>query len=74
MSALSTPPLLIAGMHRSGTSLVGSLVQRLGVDLGEDLVPADRNNPRGYQEDAGLVALHGAHMASARSDGPFPVR
>ena len=70
MSALSTPPLLIAGMHRSGTSLVGSLVQRLGVDLGEDLVPADRNNPRGYQEDAGLVALHGALLS--RLAGPAP--
>ncbi len=70
MSASSSPPLLIAGMHRSGTSLVGSLVQRLGVDLGEQLVPADRNNPRGYQEDAGLVALHGALLS--RLVGPAP--
>ena len=70
MSAPPTPPLLIAGMHRSGTSLVGSLMQRLGVDLGEHLVPADRNNPRGYQEDADLVALHGALLA--RLTGPAP--
>ena len=59
-------PLLIAGMHRSGTSLVGSLVSQLGVDLGHDLVPADRNNARGY---------HGnALMAKTALRDPFALR
>ena len=63
-------PLLIAGMHRSGTSLVGSLVSQLGVDLGRDLVPADRNNARGYHEDAGLVKLHGELLGAATGEAP----
>lgn len=29
-----TPPVILIGMHRSGTTLVGSLLQRLGLHLG----------------------------------------
>ena len=32
--------LVILGMHRSGTSALAGLVQLLGVNLGEDLLPA----------------------------------
>ena len=53
------PPVLVAGMHRSGTSLVGGLLSALGVDMGSRLVPADRRNARGYFEDVDVVELHG---------------
>ena len=33
--------VLILGMHRSGTSLLSSLVQSLGISVGECLHPAD---------------------------------
>ncbi len=46
-------------MHRSGTSLVSSLVAGLGVDMGGDLLPADSHNPRGYHEDVEFVRFHG---------------
>jgi glycosyltransferase involved in cell wall biosynthesis len=49
---------LILGMHRSGTSLLGSLVQSLGVDLGDKLFPGDAHNPAGYFEDEECVAIH----------------
>lgn len=42
---------IITGMHRSGTSLTASLFQELGINIGGELVPADRFNPRGYFED-----------------------
>ena len=45
------PPLiLVAGMHRSGTSLAGSILQRLNVELPGTLIAADINNPEGYFE------------------------
>ena len=42
--------LLILGMHRSGTSLLSSLVQSLGINIGDRLVCADMHNPAGYFE------------------------
>lgn len=51
--------VIIAGMHRSGTSLTAGLLRRLGVHLGERLIPADDWNRHGYHEDAELVSFHG---------------
>jgi hypothetical protein len=56
-----TRPLAILGMHRSGTSLVASLVQALGVDLGpdEELLPAHPvDNPVGYFERHDVSVLN----------------
>jgi glycosyltransferase involved in cell wall biosynthesis len=50
--------VIVSGMHRSGTSLTAGLLARLGVDMGTDLVPADRANPRGYFEDRDVVRFH----------------
>jgi len=56
----ASPPgcVIVAGMHRSGTSLVAGLLEALGVDMGTRLVPADRANPRGYFEDLDVVGFH----------------
>jgi glycosyltransferase involved in cell wall biosynthesis len=59
--------VIVAGMHRSGTSLTAGLLERLGVDMGPDLVPADRANRRGYFEDRDVVRLHQRAFA-----GRFP--
>ncbi|MFL6194129.1 MAG: glycosyltransferase [Thermoanaerobaculia bacterium] len=52
-------PLVIAGMHRSGTSLVASYVAALGVRLGDRLLDADARNPHGYFEDVEFRELQG---------------
>jgi glycosyltransferase involved in cell wall biosynthesis len=62
------PPVVIAGMHRSGTSLVASFLSSLGVHMGDKLLPADRRNPHGYFEDADFVALHGRILGAATLD------
>jgi glycosyltransferase involved in cell wall biosynthesis len=49
--------VLILGMHRSGTSLLSSLVQALGIDLGDDLIAGDHHNPAGYFEDRQCVDI-----------------
>jgi len=59
MPSTSSLPVVIAGMHRSGTSLVASYLASLGVHMGDRLLPADPRNPRGYFEDADFVELHG---------------
>ena len=33
--------VVVAGMHRSGTSMVGGMLATLGVDMGRRLIPAD---------------------------------
>jgi glycosyltransferase involved in cell wall biosynthesis len=56
-TASSSAPVIVTGMHRSGTSLVASYMEALGVDLGGVVVPPDENNPRGYHEDVEFLAL-----------------
>lgn len=50
--------ILVAGMHRSGTSALSGALSHLGVVLGGNLVPAADDNPKGYFEHAGVVAVH----------------
>lgn len=53
----SAPLILIVGMHRSGTSLLGSILQQLGLALPGELIEADSHNPEGYYEAAAITAL-----------------
>lgn len=65
----NNPPLIIAGMHRSGTSLAASLVAASGVRLGGRLLPPDAGNPAGYFEDVDLVALQGRILTACTPAG-----
>jgi len=58
-------PILIAGMHRSGTSLLAMCLQQLGLDLGSQLLQADYQNPDGYLEDADIVKLQRSLLQNA---------
>jgi hypothetical protein len=51
-------PLVITGMHRSGTSLVASLFAGAGVHVGTRLIGASRGNDRGHWEDLDFYELH----------------
>ena len=44
-------------MHRSGTSLLAGVLERLGVALPGDVIAGDQHNPSGYFEWADVVAL-----------------
>jgi hypothetical protein len=50
--------LIIAGFHRSGTSLVSQLLHRAGLFLGYDLMGATFSNPHGHFEDIEAYELH----------------
>ena len=62
-------PIVVAGMHRSGTSLVASVLSMLGVSLGSTLLGADRNNPKGYFEDTDFLRLNREMLAAATIAG-----
>ncbi len=64
-------PLCVTGMHRSGTSLMASWVQRCGVNLGEDQLGPDVGNERGHFEDAEFHTIQSEQLLrdSPRSRG-----
>ena len=51
-------PIIITGMHRSGTSLVASLLQEAGLSIGERLLGPSAGNRKGHFEDVDFVELH----------------
>jgi len=54
-------PVLVLGMHRSGTSVLARTLNLLGVAVGDegDLLPAHpTDNPTGYWERSDVVASH----------------
>lgn len=56
----------IAGMHRSGTSLIAGVVERLGVSFGDpdQLMQPGPDNPRGYWENRALKELNDELLAT----------
>lgn len=50
--------ILVAGMHRSGTSATTGALRLAGVALGRELLGPGEDNPKGYWENAGAVAIH----------------
>ncbi len=62
-------PLIITGMHRSGTSFVAELFQSAGLHIGERLFPGDGGNPRGYFEDDEFLTLQRTMLAGACPTG-----
>ncbi len=64
--------LVIAGMHRSGTSLLAALASEAGFDMGGRLLAAGPGNPGGHFEDLDFLDLHDAALA-ARGAAPFAV-
>ena len=70
--------VIIAGMHRSGTSLLANLLARCGVDVGDRLQAASDSNRKGHFEDLDFQNLQRAilHDADPRLlyDAPVDVR
>jgi len=65
--AATTPTrIVVAGMHRSGTSLVARLLRAMGCYAGEEqeLPPPDVFNPTGYWEHRDVWALDEAILAA----------
>ncbi|MCB2081818.1 MAG: glycosyltransferase, partial [Rickettsiales bacterium] len=50
--------VLVLGMHRSGTSVLARLCNLLGAEIGTALLPARKDNEKGFWEHAEIVDLH----------------
>jgi hypothetical protein len=50
--------VIVAGMHRCGTSLMAGLLRQGGVDMGARLLGGGRGNPRGHFEDLEILEFH----------------
>jgi len=50
--------LVIAGMHRSGTSLISNWLNKCGLHLGETLMGAAPSNEEGHFEDMEFLKVH----------------
>jgi hypothetical protein len=58
--------LIICGMHRSGTSLVASVLREAGLDIGQARdAGASPGQPRGHFEDRDFYDLHEAILAAS---------
>jgi hypothetical protein len=55
--------IVVLGMHRSGTSALGGILQTLGFDLGDDLLGPNEFNPTGYWENRSIVRLNDRMLA-----------
>lgn len=62
--SLKNQPIVITGMHRSGTSLTASILQKAGVDIGRELLAAGKGNEIGHFEDVEFLSLHQEFLTS----------
>ncbi|HPI49240.1 MAG TPA: glycosyltransferase [Hyphomonadaceae bacterium] len=59
--------LLVLGMHRSGTSLLAGVLQRLGATWPKTLIAPNASNPKGYGESVAFMRAHDRLLTSAGS-------
>jgi len=63
--------VIILGMHRSGTSMLSSIIHTFGISMGP-AIDLKRNNPQsqplGYWEDQGFVSLNTQIIKAAGGD------
>ena len=55
---MSTTIFTLAGMHRSGTSVIAHWLFQSGFAMGTDLLEAASSNPKGHFEDKEFLELH----------------
>jgi hypothetical protein len=74
--SMSRRCVIVAGMHRSGTSATTRVVNLLGADIASTMLPATPgDNDRGYWESAAVVEIHDQLLRALGSafDDPFPL-
>jgi hypothetical protein len=67
--------IIVAGMHRSGTSATARVINLLGADIAQDLMPAMDANEKGYWESKAVAKIHDGllHELGSSWDDPMPL-
>jgi hypothetical protein len=63
---------LVLCLHRSGSSATAGVMHLLGIHMGEKLLPATRNNPKGHYENSQFVNLNQEILRSIQSNWNQP--
>jgi hypothetical protein len=50
--------ILVLGMHRSGTSCIAGILHAMGLQMGDNLMQPNNENPKGFFEDSDIVYLN----------------
>jgi hypothetical protein len=58
--------LVVAGMHRSGTSVVTQWLKKCGLNVGDELMGAGTGNEQGHFEDVDFLRAHQSLLRSHR--------
>lgn len=61
-----TPGIIVLGMHRSGTSILGGLLNKMGAKAGQPLIQPANDNEKGFFERVDVVLQNDALMKSQR--------
>ena len=68
--------LIVAGFHRSGTSMLTQLLVEAGLFVGDELLGSLPSNPYGHFEDTEVLRIHRGilerHGTDWQWDAPFP--
>lgn len=64
-------PYIIVSVGRSGSSALAGMMYYLGMHMGDNFVPADRNNPGGHWEDKNFKELNLAFIKEHISEDEF---
>ena len=67
MNTNSPDLVVVLGMHRSGTSIITGMLEKLGGSVGETPMPAAPENPDGFWENEEVVLLNEAYLDKLRS-------
>ncbi|GAA6135075.1 hypothetical protein NBRC116188_18650 [Oceaniserpentilla sp. 4NH20-0058] len=64
-------PIVLAGFHRSGTSLASQIIHIAGVSYAIDPMPGNPSNPDGHFEDILTMKLHDGLLLKAGTNWQF---
>jgi len=70
---LNYGPILMAGMHKSGTSMISLIMNCFGLNIGENLLRADSDNPVGYGEDVEAISINRLALQLLNTDPDWPL-
>lgn len=65
-------PVIVIGLHRSGTSVISHLLHAMGVNMGERFREPDQWNKYGYWEDLDFVELNREIFKSCKASWICP--
>ncbi len=70
----NSQPVIIAGMHRSGTSMITHILKQTGLYLGrdEDILGASADNEKGHWENILFLSLNDKILAKLGGGWDFP--